>query len=226
VHTRARSRLALAAILGVAILLLVASDAAHRWLVWGLEQASRLASVQPALAMALIVVFSAIAAMLAFVSSWVLVPFAVFTWSEPVALLLLWTGWLVGGAATYAVGRFLGRPAVGWLLPAESLERYEARFVRTMPFYVILLVQLALPSEVPGYLLGLVRYSFARYLAALAIVEMAYGVVTVYLGQQFVERQLLAVIAGLTLLASITIAAAYLLRVRVWAHRPDGAPTA
>jgi hypothetical protein len=36
----------------------------------------------------------------------------------------------------------------------------------------------------------------------------------------------LAVIAGLTLLASITIAAAYLLRVRVWAHRPDGAPTA
>jgi uncharacterized membrane protein YdjX (TVP38/TMEM64 family) len=112
---------------------------------------------------------SALAAMLAFVSSWVLVPFAVFTWGAPVALLLLWTGWLLGGAAMYAIGRFLGRPAVWWLVRSDSLVRYEQRFARHMPFYIVLLVQLSLPSEIPGYLLGLVRYSFVRYLAAYAL---------------------------------------------------------
>ena len=171
--------------------------------------------------MALIVLLSALGAMLAFVSSWVLVPFAVFTWGAPVALLLLWTGWLLGGAATYATGRFLGRPAVEWVVRSDSLARYEQRFVRHMPFYVMLLVQLSLPSEIPGYLAGIVRYSFVRYLAALGIVELAYGIVTVYLGQAVLERQLMPVLAGLTLLALITVAAAYRLRRHVAHAQPS-----
>jgi uncharacterized membrane protein YdjX (TVP38/TMEM64 family) len=209
------ARVALAALLVVVAAVILISGAAHRLVLLGLEDARQIATARPAYAMALVVLLSALAAMLAFVSSWVLVPFAVFTWGAPLALLLLWTGWLLGGAATYATGRFLGRPAMRWFVHSDSLARYEQRFARHMPFYVVLLVQLSLPSEIPGYLLGVVRYSFGRYLAALGLVELAYGIVTVYLGQSVLERRIVPVLGGLMLLALITLAAAFSLRGQV-----------
>jgi uncharacterized membrane protein YdjX (TVP38/TMEM64 family) len=207
-------RIALAALLIAAVLTLSMSGAVHRLVLAVLEEARQVATSHPTYAMALIVAFSAIAAMLAFVSSWVVVPFAVLTWGPTAALLLLWTGWLMGGAATYAIGRFLGRPAVRWLVSDDKLARYEQRFVRHMPFYVVLLVQLALPSEIPGYLLGMAGYPFTRFVAALGIVELAYGIATVYLGQGFLERRTLPVLAGLTLMAFLAIAAGNVLHRR------------
>jgi uncharacterized membrane protein YdjX (TVP38/TMEM64 family) len=161
--------------------------------------------------MILVVAFSALAAMLAFVSSWIVVPFAVFTWGTTEALLLLWTGWLLGGAGTYAIGRFLGRPAIRWLVSAPALARYEDRISHRTPFGVVLLAQFALPSEVPGYLLGVVGYPFARYLAALGIVELTYGIATVYLGVGVVERRAAPIVAAAAALLLATACTAYLL---------------
>ncbi len=207
--------MAVAALLLLLVALILVSEGAHRGVLRGLEAAERIAAVQPALAMALIVAFSALAAMLAFISSWVLVPFAVFTWGPAVALVLLWSGWLLGGAASYAIGRFLGRPAVHWLVPTDLVARYEERFARSMPFHVVLLVQLSLPSEIPGYLLGVVRYSFVRYVAALGLVELAYGLATIYLGEGVLERRIVPILVGVTALALVTVWAAYTLRGRL-----------
>ena len=208
------ARIALVALLAAAVLLLAMSGAAHRFVLALLEEARQIAAAHPSYAMALIVVFSALAAMLAFVSTWVVVPFAVLTWGPTAALFLMWTGWLMGGIATYTIGRFLGRPAVRYLVSAEGLARYEQHFVRHMPFSVVLLVQLALPSEIPGYLLGMVGYSFTRFIAALSIVELVYGIATVYLGEGFLERRMLPVFAGLMLMAVLAITAAHSLRRR------------
>lgn len=207
-------RIALVSLLVVLLGLVLFSEGAHRAVLRGLHEAEQIAAAQPVVAMALIVVFSALAAMLAFVSSWVLVPFAVFTWGPALALALLWSGWLLGGAASYAIGRFLGRPAVRWLLPADSVTQYEERFARHMPFHVVLLIQFSLPSEIPGYLLGVVRYSFVRYLAALGLVELIYGLVTIYLGESVLERRLVPILMGVTALALVTVWAAYTLRGR------------
>jgi uncharacterized membrane protein YdjX (TVP38/TMEM64 family) len=207
-------RIAVAALLVVLVGLILFSEGAHRAVLRGLHHAEQIAAVEPVIAMALVVVFAALAAMLAFVSSWVLVPFAVFTWGPTVALALLWTGWLLGGAASYAIGRFLGRPAVRWLLPADLVARYEDQFARHMPFHVVLLVQLSLPSEIPGYLLGVVRYSFARYLAALGIVEFVYGLVTIYLGEGVLERRVVPILMAVAALVLVTVWAAYMLRGR------------
>lgn len=207
-------RIVLAALLIAAALILGMSGAVHQFVLGVLEEARRAATAHPGYAMVLIVVYAALAAMLAFVSSWVVVPFVVLTWGPSAALLLLWTGWLIGGVTSYAIGRLLGRPAVRWLVSDDSLARYERRFVRHMPFSVVLLVQFVLPSELPGYLLGMVGYSFARFVAALGIVELAYGIATVYLGEGFLERRMLPVLAGLTLMAVLTVAAGNVLRRR------------
>lgn len=175
----------------VVLALVGTSDDLHEALLKVLATASKLIAERPVLGAVLFVVLSALSAMLAFVSSAVLVPVALYTWGETVCATLLWLGWILGGATAYTLGRWLGRPMVRWLLPTETLDRYEDRLSTETPFGLIVLLQLALPSEVPGYLLGLVRYPFWRYLLALGLAELPYAVGTVYLGESFLERRVI-----------------------------------
>ena len=61
-------------------------------------------------------------------------------------------------------------------------------------FGLILLFQLALPSEVPGYILGIMRFRLGIYLAALAIAELPFAIGAVWLGKSFLERDYLSMI--------------------------------
>jgi uncharacterized membrane protein YdjX (TVP38/TMEM64 family) len=140
-------------------------------------------------------VLSALSAMLAFFSTAVLVPVALSTWGKALTLLLLWGGWTLGGVMAYSIGRFLGRPVVKTFLPEATVSRFEERISERTPFGLVLLFQLALPSEIPGYVLGLVRYRFLKFLGALMLAELPYAVGTLYLGASFLERQPLTLIA-------------------------------
>lgn len=188
-------RSGLLVILCTSLALLASSDDLYRALVGVLDVAAKLIDERPVLGVALFVVLSGASAMLAFVSSSVLVPVALVAWGNLACMLLLWVGWMLGGVATYAIGRWLGRPVVEWLLPEGTLERYESRIPERPPFGLLLVLQLAMPSEVPGYLLGLLRLPFRRYLGALALAEAPYAVGTVYLGSSFLDRQLVLLIA-------------------------------
>jgi uncharacterized membrane protein YdjX (TVP38/TMEM64 family) len=84
---------------------------------------------------------------------------AVYTWGEPLSVALLWSGWLLGGVIAYSIGRFLGRPIVTWLTANAGLRQLERYLRRDSAFFLVLLFQLALPSEIPGYVLGLLHYT-------------------------------------------------------------------
>jgi uncharacterized membrane protein YdjX (TVP38/TMEM64 family) len=214
----ARRRVAIGALLLGVILLLLASRGLHATLLHVLDAAESLAGEHPVWAAALVVLFCALAAMLVFVSSWLVVPLAVYTWGPLTALGLLWAGWLLGGVLAYSIGRFLGRPAVRRLASTTLLDRYEDRVTHRTPFGFVVLFQLALPSEVPGYLLGLVRYPFVRYLAALGLVELAYGLATVALGAGVIARRTLPIVAaaaGFVLLTGVAVRMLQAFRTRV-----------
>jgi uncharacterized membrane protein YdjX (TVP38/TMEM64 family) len=137
----------------------------------------------------LFLLLSALSAMLAFFSSALLVPAAVPTWGATVTVLLLWIGWTVGGALAYGVSRAFGRPLVQKLVSGGWLERVEQRVGPDTPWHMVLLLQLALPSEVPGYLMGLVRYPFVKYLAALMLAELPFAIGTVMVGTSVLESR-------------------------------------
>lgn len=130
---------------------------------------------------------AAIGAMVAFVSVAMLVPVAVFAWGELSTLLMLWIGWILGGLFAYALARHLGRRIIDWIGARQLLERCESWVGVDTPFALILVLQLVLPSEIPGYLLGLVRYPPRKYIAALALAELPYAVAMVYLGSAFLH---------------------------------------
>lgn len=204
---------------GAAILALVAflvsSATAHDSLLHILEGVKRVAVIHATLAAVLVVVFSAFAATIAFLSSWLIVPFAVHTWGPFGALFLIWGGWVLGGAASYALGRQFGPPVARWLGYAPLLARYEEWVSHGTPFALAFLFQLALPSEVRGYLFGLGRYPVGRYLLALALAELPFGVATVYLGEGIVQRRMALVVAMLVTLALLSVVALQALHRRL-----------
>lgn len=210
VWKRALILLLLCAVLALA----ASSDLLYSTLLRGFAAASEVITEHPRLGAVLFVLLAAASAMLAFFSSAVLVPVALYTWGKLACALLLWIGWTLGGAVAYAIGHTLGRSVVKSLLPTATLSRYEDRISRHTPFAVVWLFQLALPSEVPGYLMGLVRYPFSRYLIALMLAELPWAVGTVYLGESFLDRHLL-VFLGLGIAGALLMA----LLLRLLHHR-------
>jgi uncharacterized membrane protein YdjX (TVP38/TMEM64 family) len=97
--------------------------------------------------------------------------------------------------AAYTIGRYLGRPIVRRLVPAAALERQE-RWARSRGSLVgIVLLQLAVPSDLAGYVFGMIRCPLGPYLMALAVAEIPYALGAVYLGVSFVERRVLPLLA-------------------------------
>jgi uncharacterized membrane protein YdjX (TVP38/TMEM64 family) len=202
-------RVLLIAALGALLALVLFARGAHEAILSLAGTIERVATSHPGPAIVLVLAFTAASAMLAFVSAAVIAPFLASTWGPHLAALLLWTGWLIGGALSYTIGRTLGGPVIRRLVSPSLLMRYEEFVSHRARFGLVLLFQLALPSEVPGYLLGLVRYPFPKFLAALTLAELPYALATVYIGAGLMERRV-AVVAGVGALVAI---------LSVWSHR-------
>ena len=173
---------------GSVVAIVATSDTLHALLIRILAAAEPVMAAHPISGAALFVLLSAASAMLAFFSSAVLVPAAVYAWGEAASIALLWLGWILGGLTAYAVGRRVGRRMVNSLISGKTLAYADWVSARA-PFGLILLFQLALPAEIPGYVLGIVRYNLSKYLLALALAELPYAVGTVYLGSSLVEQR-------------------------------------
>ena len=212
-HPRRRA-LALLLLFAAAALLL-SIEPLHDALLRLLAVAEPLIAAHPVAGMLVFVLLSALSAMVAFFSAALLVPVAVYSWGQAVTMLLLWLGWLLGGLCAYAMGRALGRPLLATIGATRLLAFYRERLPATLPFALVLLLQLALPSEIPGYLFGLLQVRARVYLAALALAEIPFVVGTVLVGESVVEQR-----GGMLLLlgslgAGISLYALLLLRRRL-----------
>lgn len=188
-------RALLLALLLVGLALLARSEAFQSVLRRTLDATAPVIAEHPLWGAVIFILLSALSAMVAFFSSALLLPVALEAWGKAVCVLLLWVGWMLGGACAYGIARHFGRPVVRRLTSSDLLHRYEERLSRRTPFGLVLLFQLAVPSEIPGYVLGLARYGLRRYLLVLALAELPYAVGTVYLGASFLEQRTVVLLA-------------------------------
>jgi uncharacterized membrane protein YdjX (TVP38/TMEM64 family) len=180
-------------------------DAAMNW-------AEGLMDGHPVAAAAVFFLFSAISAILAFATSIVLVPAANLAWGQLITFLLLWGGWLAGSIVSYGIGR-LARPLVNRLSYEKKLDEYQQFVSKRMKFWAVLVFCIAIPSEIPGYLFGGMRYSFLKFVAAIGIAEVIYGIGTVYAGERFLAARPYALFVTLGILGIIALAAGVLMRL-------------
>jgi uncharacterized membrane protein YdjX (TVP38/TMEM64 family) len=136
----------------------------------------------PLFGMIVFVLLAMTSAMVAFFSSAVLA-------GKGTCFALLWLGWLLGGIASFCIGRFLGRSVASTIVGEERIAHWESQIGARTRFVHILLFQAVVPSEIPGYVLGILRYRFVLYLTALAVTEIPYAIATVYLGESFLKGE-------------------------------------
>ena len=151
-------------------------------------------AVRPYLGMVVFVGMAMLSAMVAFFSSAVFVPVAIYAWGDTTAFILLWSGWLLGGVASFCIGRFLGRKVAASLIGEDKIAGWQDQLSQRSRFVHVLLFQAIVPSEIPGYVLGILRYRFSLYLVALAITELPYVVGVVFLGEHFLQGESLTIL--------------------------------
>jgi uncharacterized membrane protein YdjX (TVP38/TMEM64 family) len=187
-------RLVTLSVLVLVAVLLVLARPLHTWLLSLFDQAELAMREREVWGVIIFVLLAALSAMIAFVSSAVLVPAAIYVWGPVVCFLLLWVGWFLGGLAGYAVGRYFGRPVVERLVRPGALKRYEGWARSGKSLVLILLVLMALPSDLASYVFGMVRSRFIAFVTALAIAEVPYALGAVYLGASFLERRIVPLV--------------------------------
>jgi uncharacterized membrane protein YdjX (TVP38/TMEM64 family) len=165
----------------------------------------------PVLGAAVFFLFAAISAMLAFTSSVVLVPPANLVWGKLITFLLLWGGWIAGAIAAFGIGN-VARPLLVRLGYQETLDEYQQFVSKRMRFWTAVLFCIAVPSEIPGYLLGGLGYPFLKFLGAIAIAEAIYAFGIVIAGQNLVAAKPFPFLAIVAILIIIGAGAHLLLR--------------
>jgi len=197
------------------VALLLSVDAVYHSLQQALNTAEPLITGHPFLGAVVFVLLAAISAVLAFFSSALLLPAAVFTWGSTVTFALLWIGWLLGGVATYALGRALRGPQRDVSKAPSRFDFYLQRVPGKITFALVLLLCLALPSEIPGYLCGYLGVRLRTYVSALAVAELPYAFGAVLIGDGVVNRQIGGLLAFGLIGAALSACALWLLHKRL-----------
>jgi uncharacterized membrane protein YdjX (TVP38/TMEM64 family) len=213
---RSWGRAAVVVLICASLALLLSADEVYAGLQRVLLAAEPLLAAHPYLGAAAFVVLAALSAILAFFSSALLLPPAVFTWGSEVTLGLLWLGWLLGGLCTYALGRSLRRPLWSASSTSSQFDFYRQRAPSEVTFALALLLCLALPSEIPGYLCGYLAVRLRTYLTALALAELPYAAGAVLLSDGVIHRHI-----GWLLACGVVGAALSLYALRVLHERLD-----
>ena len=175
------------------------------------EWAEGIMNAHPVTGAVVFFLFAALSAMLAFTSSVVLVPAANLVWGKLITFFLLWGGWVAGAIVAFGIGN-VARPLLVRLGYQEKLDKYRQFASRRMRFWTTLLFCMAVPSELPGYILGGLHYPFLKFLAAIAIAEAIYAAGIVIAGQSLLAEKPLPFLIMVAGLIVIVISARLLLR--------------
>lgn len=179
----------------VAVLVAAMSlDPVHGLINRGLDWSNAFIRRHEILGLLLFIGLSAVSAILFFFSTAVIVPVAIHAWGKPLTIFLLWGSWMLGAIASYWIGRRPGRRLAKWVARPKQVAKYEKKISATANFPLVLLFQSAVPSEIPGYVLGALRYNFGKYLGARALAEVPFAIAAVFLGETFLKRQYLPLI--------------------------------
>lgn len=196
----------------IAVLTVVMKSEAFRQVIESITTwAEQLMVEHPARGAAAFFLVSGLSAILAFASSIVLVPAANLAWGKLLTFFLLWGGWMAGALLTYGIGK-VARPLLNRFGYRDKLEKYQQYASNRMPFWALLLFCIAVPSEIPGYVFGSMRYSLPKFMAAIGIAEALYAIGSVAAGESIAVAEPGPVIGILILFVSMAAGAGMWLR--------------
>ena len=146
VRRNLQRRLLIFGILVIAVGFVAASDTLHDGAQSVIVWAQSMILQAPLLGMLVFVLLAMLSAMVAFFSSAILAPVAIYAWGKAGCLALLWLGWCLGGVLAFCIGRYLGRSAVSMIIGEDALASWQNSLGQRTRFIHVLLFQAIVPS--------------------------------------------------------------------------------
>lgn len=158
---------------------------------------------RPVLSVLIFIVLTILSVMFFFFSSVFFVPVAVSVWGGLTTTILLLFGWLLGAVFSYLIGRFAGYPILQRFISNKKLDYFHHLFSKNSSLLSVFLLRFTLPSEIPGYVLGILRFNFTKYFWITLLAEIPYAFVTVYAFDAILRKDplILGLIIGIWLIA-------------------------
>ena len=156
------------------------------------------------LVMVAFIALAALSALLSPFSSAPFVPVGVILWGNLATAIFLFLGWITGEILAYFIGYYIGYPLVNQLISPEKISYFKSKIPKGSDFLLVLLFRFSMPAEIPGYVLGIAKYSFWKYLLATAMAELPFALITTYAGGALIENKPV-IFLGLAALGFLTI---------------------
>ena len=140
-----------------------------------------------------------------------LVPAANEVWGKPVTFRAAMGGWTAGSIDRLRRRLLRARPPPSFR-DRKDLEHYEKLASKRMKLWAAILLCLAVPSELPGYLFGALRYPFVKFLIAIGIAEAVYASDSWSRARVSSRRSRAMLVATGVALVLVAVGAGYMLR--------------
>lgn len=101
------------------------------------------------------ILITALAIIIAPISTLPLVPIATSLWGWVVAGIISIIGWLIGSIISFFLARKYGKPFIKKFVSLEKLEKYEDYFSEKDTFWTVVFLRMIIPVDVLSYALGL-----------------------------------------------------------------------
>ncbi|OGI23416.1 MAG: hypothetical protein A3E91_03615 [Candidatus Moranbacteria bacterium RIFCSPHIGHO2_12_FULL_40_10] len=148
-------------------------------------------------------------------SSLPLVPSAIMVWGNFVTFIFLVAGWFLGAWLGYLLGGWAGRKILKRWWNFEKVEYYKRKISPRAQFWLVFLFRLAIPSEVTGITLGIIRYHPGKYLLITFLTELPFAFAAVYLGGTLAEGNFLAFAVMIILVTALIALASYFFHKKI-----------
>lgn len=120
---------------------------------------------------------TALAVLVAPVSTLPLLPLAVVSWGPFLAAILSILGWTIGAILAFGVARMYGEPLVARFANLARVQKFAARIPEDNLFWIVVLSRIALPVDVLSYALGLftkINWSVYFWATLLGLIPFAF----------------------------------------------------
>ncbi|MCR4330868.1 MAG: VTT domain-containing protein [Patescibacteria group bacterium] len=164
-----------------------------------------------ALGLLVFMLTAALAALVGPFTNLPLIPVAVALFGTVPTTLLLLGGWLIGDTIAYLIGRYIGYPAVRYVISAKRFDAWLSTISPHTSFFKMFLLRLALPAEL-GYAFGTIRYPFWKYFLLTFFAELPFVLVTIYASEAILLGERLQFFGLIALMSVIFFGAFYLVR--------------
>jgi len=159
------------------------------------ENITSIVSDNSTLGMLYYVIITAVAVVVAPVSTLPLIPIASVAWGWFIAGALSILGWVLGSQIAFLLARRYGKPLVQKMVSLERLERYEKRLPEKNIFWTVVLLRMVVPVDVLSYAVGLFSEMKSRtYFLATILGVIPFAFIFAYTGTLSIGTQLIVYI--------------------------------